>query len=140
MLLMKETKGVGLLEVLVAMTILSIGIIGAMQLFPMAMRNVQTANERTVITNMASSRLQELQSAGGENLLLRRLEQGGRARSVPALATAGHLNQSSEIYGLYTSSVQRMRGASQVYLQRVTMNVQTSDGRYEQYVTYVTRR
>ena len=135
----RNDSGVGLLEVLIALTILAVGIIGTIQLFPSALRQVQLGNERTVTSQLAAGNLGAIQSAGGDNLLVNRLERSQRLRSLPAGQAAEAIYGARGIYAGYTSSVQRMRGASRVYLQRVTMNVKMHDGRYEQYVTYVAR-
>ncbi|MFO7775560.1 MAG: hypothetical protein R6W89_07150 [Candidatus Hydrogenedentota bacterium] len=147
----KANSGATLLEVLVALGILIIGIIGTVQLFPISLEQLQRSNESTVVSRMAASRLDEVQTTSGEGLTLRRLQDSPRFRYVPGETApdpdengngngAGELQlpQDRQLFESYTTSVQRVPGAP--HLHRVTMNVRMHDGRYKQYVTYVTRK
>ena len=49
------------------------------------------------------------------------------------------LNDANAIYN-FTTTVERLGGAAEVYLQRVTFTVTFSDGRSENFTTFVTRR
>ncbi len=143
-------SGATLLEVLVALGILIIGIIGTVQLFPLSLEQLQRSNESTVISRMAGSRLDEVQTTGGESITLQRLKESSRFRYVPGVTAPPEDNggnndfdgmqlpEDRQLYESYTTSVQRVPGAPN--LHRVTMNVRMHDGRYRQYVTYVTRK
>lgn len=146
----KANSGVTLLEVLVALGILSIGIIGTVQLFPLSLEQLQRSNESTVVSRMAASRLDEVKTTGGEGLTLRRLKESSRFSYVPGETAPPEENgngngngelqlpQDRQLFESYTTSVQRVPGAP--HLHRVTVNVRMHDGRYKQYVTYVTRK
>ena len=137
----KADRGATLLEVLVALGILIIGIIGTVQLFPLSLEQLQRSNESTVVSRMVGSRLDELQTTGGEGLTLRQLKDSSRFRHVPGETENGNDNDAEEgrqLFESYTTSVQRVPGVPN--LHRVTMNVRLHDGRYKQYVTYVTRK
>ncbi|HPC17247.1 MAG TPA: prepilin-type N-terminal cleavage/methylation domain-containing protein, partial [Candidatus Hydrogenedentes bacterium] len=54
--------GFTLLEVLVALAILAMGILGAMQLFPASLRQTRAAAERTAAANLANSEMTRLRS------------------------------------------------------------------------------
>lgn len=131
---MSERKGFTLIEVLIAMVILGVGIIAIFKMFPDSLRQARVAAERTIVAELASSRLGQVRAAGAENLL----------RSTPsylsAVTTAAGVSQSGSMYDGYSSSVQRMRGAEDTYLQRVTFSVKMPDGRLETFVTYVAKQ
>lgn len=130
---MKRKDGFTLLEVLVALTILVIGIVAIMQLFPLSLMQARMANELTITAELANSVMGQIRASGAEAL------HGGK---IPQnmLSTAKSVY---EIYGLYegyNTSVQRLNGSSEVFLQRVTFTVDFADGRQESFVTYVTKR
>jgi prepilin-type N-terminal cleavage/methylation domain-containing protein len=128
---MKTNAGFTLLEVLVALAILGVGIIAAMQLFPMSLRQSRMAAERTAAANLANSELSRL----------RGLDVGGNFESWLSRNTLQPLTSIQQTYALYNgwyTSIQRMGGDTDTY--RVTFSVQMMDGRREIFVTYVTRR
>ncbi|MBI5093206.1 MAG: prepilin-type N-terminal cleavage/methylation domain-containing protein [Candidatus Hydrogenedentes bacterium] len=87
---MSERKGFTLIEVLIAMVILGVGIIAIFKMFPDSLRQARVAAERTIVAELASSRLCQVRAAGAENLL----------RSTPsflsAVTTAAITTTSSE--------------------------------------------
>lgn len=127
-----RSAGFTLLEVLVALAILSTGIMAAMQLFPAALRQTHAAAERVAAANLASSELSRLRVLDVQrNDFLSWLDRN----------TLESLDATGRAYALYDgwfTTVQRTGGTSDTY--RVTFSVQMMDGRRETFVTYVTRR
>lgn len=131
---LSETRGFTLLEVIIASAIFLVGIMGAWKLFPIAVRNNQVANEKTVTSELANDRLSRTRMLGAERLY----QPGYDFRRDPALnqtldATAAASGQ----YSAYVSSRHSLAGAETTGLQRVTFTVDMPDGRRESYVTYV---
>jgi len=124
--------GFGLLEVLVALAIFSIGIIAVMRLFPSSLRQLRMADERTEASEVAESNLSQIHVATAEALLNRQFLTAGAA--MDAVYDAYHL------YTGYMTTVSPLRGGDSTYLQRVTFTVQMPDGRQEVYVTYVSKQ
>lgn len=127
----KYSQGFTLLEVIVALTILSIGIIAIMRLFPVSIQQTQIAAERQQTAFLAKTELGQLRAGGvGPQLTGWALN---NAYQNAALAGGN--------YGLYkswSSTVKRV--SSEVDLYRVTLNVEMFDGRRERFVTYVTQQ
>jgi prepilin-type N-terminal cleavage/methylation domain-containing protein len=130
---MKRTQGFTLLEILIALAILGVGVLAVVQMFPLGLQQTRQAVQRQISAELAGSRLARLRAEGAE-----------------ALLTTGNLAAASSIYDLYAGrhhlvegfegTVQRMRGAANTYLQRVTFTVTMTDGSTQQFVTYVARR
>lgn len=129
---MKTGKGFSLLEVLIALTILAMGVIALMRLFPASLRQAQVAAERTIVAELAGSWLGRVQAVGARQFF----QNQGRA-------IAFTLTEAQRAYSVYMgtlTTLQRMSGASEVYFQRVTFAVQLPDGRRETFVTYIAQR
>jgi len=124
---MRYRHGFTLVEVLVALAILIVGVVAVMQLYPHALRQSRAASERTVVSEMANSRLQRIRAEGAERLF-------------KGLATADRIYQAAGLYQSDFLNVQALGGGDDVYLQRVTYTVQMADGRLETFVTYVARQ
>jgi len=129
-----EKNGFTLVEVIVALTILSVGIIAVMKLFPESIRQSQRAAERQQVAFLAKTELGKLRAAGVGKLVT---EWAG-ANAYNNLASAGgtYYGPVAGLYRGWTSTVSRI--SSDVDLYRVTFNVEMFDGRREQFVTYVT--
>lgn len=123
--------GFTLLEVMVALTLLAVGIVGVLTLFPQSLRQSRIAQERTTVASLARTELGRVRTGGV-----------GDAISEWAIRNAfRELTEAQRAYSLYESwraSVQRLGG--DVDLFRVTFSVQMFDGREEKFVTYVTQR
>jgi uncharacterized protein (TIGR02598 family) len=130
-MVVKERDGFTLVEVLIALTILGVAIVAIIKLFPDSLRQARVAAERTVVAQLANSRMGQVRSGGADTLLQRQ----------PDYLTlkAAEQNQSLMYQG-YGSSVQHMRGTDETYLQRVTFTVKMPDGRVENFVTYVAKQ
>lgn len=126
---MKHNSGFTLLEIMVALTLLAIGIIAVLQLFPQSLRQSRIAAEKTTVANLAQTELG-------------RVRAGGVGDALNAWATRNALKEltsAQKAYSLYESwrsTVQRVGGDLDLY--RVTFAVTMFDGREEKFVTYVT--
>ena len=121
-----DTGGFTLIEVLVALGILLAGIVAVLIMFPQSLSAARLAAERTVTSQTAHSVVSQMRATSAESLY--------QSRVLPEV-----LNQprsAANAYG-YATSVQRMVGAAEVYLQRVTFTVTLSNGRSESFVTFV---
>ena len=127
----KSTGGFSLLEVLIALTILAIGLIAAMRLFPESLRQTQVAAERTTVASLANTELGRVKAGGIGNQLSEWANENA-ARSL------SEIEKSYALYDGIRASVQRVGGDVDLY--RVTFSVQMFDGRQETFVTYVTRQ
>jgi len=124
-----DSRGFSLLEILVACTILAIGFIALVRIFPIALLQTQIVAERTEVSSLARSRAGMLRSSGVGDAF----DKWAKDNMMKALT------DSERAYALYTgwtSSVQRMGGLTPLY--RVTFTVQMLDGGEESFVTYVT--
>ncbi len=122
------TGGFTLIEVLVAMGILLIGIISVMQLFPASLTAMRRASERTITSQTAHSVLGQIRASSAEALF---------RGQIPLELI--QFNKASALYN-FTTTVEQLHGAAEVYLQRVTFTVTFSDGRSENFTTFVARR
>ncbi len=135
---LRRKSGFTLLEVLVALTILAVGLIAIMRLFPLSLRNSQVAAERTAVASLARTELGRVRAGGvfnqenfqpwihswAERNALRNLTAAQRAYSL---------------YDSWRTTVQRVGGSEGADLFRVTFSVKMFDGREEKFVTYVTQ-
>lgn len=136
----EEKKGFTLVEVLVSLAILSIGIIAIMQLFPKSVRQARVAAERTSVASLAKTELGRVRAGGvfsqDGTSGFDRFISGWAARNALRSLTAAQ-----RAYALYDSTratVQRISGVDEPSLYRVTYSVTMTDGRVEEFVTYVT--
>ena len=90
----RKDGGFTLLEVLIAITILGVGIVAIMQLFPLSMRQTRVAAERTAA----------VQVAGSELARLRALSTSDRFREWVADQTQRSLAAANSTCGLYCRS------------------------------------
>lgn len=128
----KYNRGFTLIEVIVALTILSIGIIAIMRLFPRSIQQTRQAAERQQAAFLAKTELGQLR-AGGVGPAFNAWAAQNAFRS---LATAD--GAYTGLYKSLSSTVKRV--SSDVDLYRVTYSVEMFDGRRERFVTYVTQQ
>ena len=137
----RRIAGTSLVEVLVATAIFSIGIVAVMRLFPEALRQLQTATQRTASSQLAETEMGRVRVATAENLF--------REQSIVSGSVVSALYSTGGIFQGYTTTALPLRGSYQVnkdgdavgtYLQRVTFTVLMPDGREEVYVTYVAKQ
>lgn len=132
---MKRNAGYTLLELLIAMTILIIGIVAIMRMLPIALREAHLAGERSVAAQFAGAQLGLARATGAEMLMLEPYNFPQTSR-LP-------IDYTAQIYAMYSGwqvDINRQRGAGEVFLQRVVFSVEMPDGRREAFVTYVTRQ
>lgn len=125
----RRQEGFTLLEVLIALAILIIGIVAVMQLFPSSLLQARIAAERSITAELANSVIGQVRAASAEALYKNAIPPG-------LLAVHG----SYGLYDGYTTSTNRLGGASEVYLQRVTFTVRFPEGRRETFVTYMAQQ
>lgn len=122
-------EGFTLLEVIVALSILIIGIVAIMQLFPQSLLQARIAAERTITAELANSVLGQIRASSAEALF---------TNKIPSSFLSVY-----NMYGLYSgynTTIERLNGASDVFLHRVTFTVTFPDGREETFVTYVAQQ
>jgi prepilin-type N-terminal cleavage/methylation domain-containing protein len=128
---MKRKNGFTLLEVMVALTLLAIGIVGVLTLFPQSLRQSRSAQERTTVASLARTELGRVRTGGvGEPL--------GEWAIRNAFRELTAAQRAYSLYDSWRASVQRIGGDVDLY--RVTFAVRLFDGREEKFVTYITER
>jgi type IV pilus modification protein PilV len=128
----KYQRGFTLIEVIVALTILSIGIIAIMKLFPRSIQQTRQAAERQQASFLAKTELGNLRS-GGVDFEFTTWAADNAFRAIVAA--------DGSYTGLYKSMSSTLkRVSSDVDLYRVTYSVEMFDGRRERFVTYVTEQ
>ena len=135
----KNNHGFTLLEVVIALAILAIGIVGAFKLFPRAVEHSRIAAERTTIASLAKSEMGRVKAGG---VFSQNAEGLKTFMSNWATQNAIHqLDQAAQAYAMYTAtrtSVQRLSNIGEPALYRITYSVTLMSGREERFVTYVT--
>ena len=142
---MNARHGFTLLEVLIALVILAVGVIAVMQLFPPALYQVRLAAERVPAGAWASKEFDVLRARGVPSDLMGRLSMGWPAQL--STATDIYADTSDARYLAYNIQplgvpdvLRPMSQATQIYsMHRVTIGVPMLDGRYEKFVTYVSK-
>lgn len=128
----KYNRGFTLIEVIVALTILSIGIIAIMRLFPRSIQQTRVAAERQQAAFKAKSELGNLRAAGVGPAFNAWIKENTMRSAVAADGSY------TGLYKSMSSTVKRV--SSDVDLYRVTYSVEMFDGRRERFVTYVTQQ
>jgi len=126
----RNAAGFTLVEVIVALTILTVGIVAIMQLFPASMSQSRVAAERTVVASLAKTELGKVRAGG----VGQQLQSWIAENALKTLTTA---QQAYALYEGWRASVQRIGGDVDLY--RVTFSVRMFDGRDEEFVTYITQ-
>lgn len=136
--MMRTRAGFTLLEVLVALVILAVGIIGVVRLFPLSMRQSQIAAERTTVASLARSELGRIRAGGVYQSDFQSWIRDWAEDN--ALRTIDEATRAYTLYDSWRASVQRIgsRFGDGIDLFRITFSVKMFDGREETFVTYVT--
>lgn len=136
----KKHDAFTLLEVLVALTVLIVGIVAVMQLFPASLIQARMAAERTISAGLANSHLDEIRASGASELFNGNLPMGLFSSFANIYGVYEVYDVGGGLYQDFSATVARLSGASEVYLQRVTFTVTLPDGREETFVTFVTEQ
>ena len=116
---------------MVALTLLAVGIIGVLTLFPQSLRQTRIAQERTTVASLARTELGRVRTGGvGDPLSEWAIRNAFRELTDDQRADS--------LYESWRANVQRIGGDVDLY--RVTFAVQLFDGREEKFVTYITER
>jgi len=130
----RQQHGFTLVEVLIALAILGIGIVGVTLLFPAALHDIQRASSATVSAFYADSVIDDLRARGYRGLM---------AMSPPGQNVVDIITRADETYRLYEEPdvklVYLVNAATDLYAT-VVVNVPLPDGRVERYVTYIARQ
>lgn len=129
----RNARGFTLIEVLVAMVILGIGILGVTILFPAALRDSQRASGTTVAAVYADSVIDVLRAQGYRAI----------GQMWPESQQIEILRRADEIYRLYGEPDVRIiylvSAANDLYAT-VVVKIPFPDGRTEEYVSYIARQ
>jgi prepilin-type N-terminal cleavage/methylation domain-containing protein len=128
-----KTDGFTLIEVLIAMVILGIGILGVTILFPAALRDTQRASSMTVAAMYADSVIDILRAQGYRSI----------ATMWPISQQVNILTRADEVYRLYDNPDVRIiylvSSVNDLYAT-VVVKIPFPDGRTEEYVSYIARQ
>jgi prepilin-type N-terminal cleavage/methylation domain-containing protein len=133
-----RSAGFSLVEILVALTILAVGIIAVMRLFPVSFQQAHLAAERTTVASVARTELGRVRAGGvyNQDNFQPWLAEWARQNALRSLSET---NRAYSMYDSWRTSVQRVGGGETGDdLYRVTFSVRLIDGREEKFVTYVT--
>jgi prepilin-type N-terminal cleavage/methylation domain-containing protein len=131
----RKRRGFTLVEVLIALAILGIGILGVTLLFPAAMRESRRAGGSTIAAIYADTVVDMLRAQGYDGL---------EGRTLPAPVNVLRIvGRTDLIYQLYAEPevyvVYLQSAANELYATAV-INVPLHDGRTERYLTYIARQ
>jgi prepilin-type N-terminal cleavage/methylation domain-containing protein len=124
---LKSQKGFTLVEVLVALAILLIGIGTIMQIMPISLLYARSAAEQTVASQAADSVIGQLRQMGADALFF---------DEIPRDLL--QFEKAAGFYG-YTTTIQRIPGTKDNYLQKVTFTVVLPNDKQQQFVTYISK-
>jgi prepilin-type N-terminal cleavage/methylation domain-containing protein len=132
-----KNAGFTLLETVVALSLLAIGVLGTLELFPLAMRNQQIAVERSSVASMVRTELGKLRSGA-----IARQEDFDEflAEWIVENAYRGPDISGKQLHNGWRASVEAVAGGydQSVKLYRVTISVDLVGGQNETFVTYLT--
>ena len=126
--LVREQGGFTLLEVLVALGVLLIGIGTIMQIMPISLLYARSAAEQTVASQAADSVIGQLRQMGADAVYYDEIPQD-----------LLNFEKAAGFYG-YTTTIQRVPGVDENFLQKVTFTVVLPNDKQQQFVTYVSKQ
>lgn len=83
MLKFNNQKGLGLIEVLIAIALVLIGLLSLIQIFPLALNVNSSAEQTTIATNLAQAKIEQLFYLDYENITLGAIEAKSRLAADP---------------------------------------------------------
>lgn len=78
-----NNKGIGLIEVMVTITVILIGIIAVARIFPIAFKVGKSAEQATIATNLAQSKIEEMFYLDYDNISIGTVEAKARLSADP---------------------------------------------------------
>lgn len=132
-----NTSGFSLLEILIAMAVLTVGIVAVVNLIPMGLNNARVAQDRSMAAELADSDMGRIKMAGARELMGALEGQTSTDSSLDALGTASSMYSAEAPDLQWSRTIQQLHGAGGTSLQRVVFTVELSDGTRETFVTYV---
>lgn len=81
--MLRSNKGISLLEAVMAIAVISIGILSIVTLFPLALRISRNAEQETIATNLMQAKAEELFSLGYDNIPIGTIEAKHRLSTDP---------------------------------------------------------
>jgi len=139
-----DTRGFTLVEVLIAMVILGIGILGVTVLFPRALRDTQVASGTTVSSTYADTVVDQLRAQGYSGL-----RQEAESKNLDWLRIGRNvgLDRLTRTNLLYRGTDVRLRDATvlrnaeyTLQLYQVVVTVPLTVGPKEQFITFIARQ
>ncbi len=125
--------GFSLLEVLIALAILGIAVAFIVSFFPASLENTQIAAQRAVVSELAESSLNRFRTSGAEHLW----ESIARLQDIYPMYLATGIYTTYSLYEDYYTLLTPLRGAEDVFLQRVSFTVELPNERSQSFVTYI---
>ena len=116
------------MEILVALSILLVGLTSVVLLFPRSLSLATTANKKTIASNQASDILGEIGQIGADALYYDQIPFDKLRQSVE-----------DGPYGFTTTTQRVGDGSTDSKLQRVTITVTFPNGTHQTYATYVVK-
>ena len=123
-----QSRGFTLLEILIALSILLVGLTAVLVLFPRSLSLANVANKKTVASNQASDTLGEIGQIGADALYYDQIPYDKLRR-----------NNTDYPYGFMTTTQRIADDSTDSKLQRVTITVNFQNGTTQTYSTYVVK-
>ena len=80
----RNAAGIGLIEIMISITVLSIGILGLLQAFPQATSTQRTIENQTIANQLAQEKIENFSAIAYENITVGAIENAVRISSDPS--------------------------------------------------------
>jgi len=114
-----NNSGISLIEAILAITILTVGILTAINLFPLALKNSSSAEAETIASNLAQAKMESLAFEGYSNLAVGEIESRHRLSDDPQ--NPFYRYERETIIELLDGNLQTT--ASDLGLKKITINI-----------------